>query len=226
MPQVRLRFQNQPALLRFKRVGKHSVNTLFEINWPDRGLRCEVYPEDLLSGIRKLIGSEDIEIGSPQFDAAFVITANSPATARELLTPDVQGIIFRLAALTPAGYESGLRRDIQVKWSGGLLTVTKPCRLANFGALEQFVTHGAELFVAALAAKCSGIEFVGDVKEPDAVESQCQVCGEPLARNLVYCASCHTPHHRECWEYFGGCSTYACGQKRYVQGASQRRRAS
>ena len=225
-PQVRLRFQNQPGVLRFKRVGKHAVHTLFEINWPDRGLRCEVYPEDILTGVRKLLGTEDIEVGSPQFDAAFIITGNSRAAVRELMTPDVQGVVFRLAALSPGGYAQGLRRDIQVKWSGGVLTVTKPYRLATYGALEHFVTHCAELFVAALSAKTSGIEFVGEAEEPDAVESQCQVCGEPLVNDLVYCASCHTPHHRECWEYFGGCSTYACGQTRFVTRAAKRRKAS
>jgi len=225
-PQVRLRFQNQPALLKITKVGKHSHHTTFLINWPDRGLRCEIYPEDILGGFRKLLGVEDIEIGSPQFDAAFIINANSRAAARELLTPDVQGIVFRLAALEPGGYAAGLRRGVQVKWGGGLLTVTKPCYLSTYGALEHFVTLSAELFVAALASKASGIEFLGEVQEPDAVESQCQVCGEPLVQDLVYCASCHTPHHRECWEYFGGCSTYACGQKRFVVKNAPRRKAS
>jgi Prokaryotic RING finger family 1 len=225
-PQVRLRFQNQPAVLKFTKVGKHSHHTNFLINWPDRGLRCEIYPEDILGGFRKLLGVEDIEIGSPQFDAAFIINANSRAAARELLTPDVQGTIFRLAALEPGGYAAGLRRGVQVKWGGGLLTVTKPCYLSSYGALEQFVSLSGQLYVAAVASRTSGIEFIGEVQEPDAVESQCQVCGEPLAQDLVYCASCHTPHHRECWEYFGGCSTYACGQKRYVQRTPKRRKAS
>ena len=225
-PQVRLRFQNQPALLKIAKVGKHSYHTHFVINWPDRGLRCEVYPQDILSGLRKLLGVEDIEIGSPQFDEEFIITANSRAAARDLLTPDVQASIFRLAALTPGGYSSGLRREVQVKWGAGLLTVTKPCYLSTYGALEHFVSLSAGLFVAALATKADGIEFIGEVQQPDAVESQCQVCGEPLAQDLVYCASCHTPHHRECWEYFGGCSTYACGQKRYVAKSAKRRKAS
>jgi hypothetical protein len=224
-PQVRLLFQNQPALLTFTRVGKHSYHTHFIIAWPDRSLRCEVYPHDVFWGLRKLLGMEDIEIGSPQFDAAYIITASSRAAVRELLSSDVQAKIFALAGLSPGNFSLGTIRDVQVKWSGGQLTVTKPAHLSTYGALEQFIKLSAELYLAALASRGGGIEFLGEVREPEAVESQCQVCGEPLTRDLVYCASCRTPHHRECWEYFGGCSTYACGQKRYVRAPAGRRRA-
>src|SRR5262245_13927257 len=65
-PQVRLKFEGHSALLQFKRVGKNAHQTIFTIAWPDRGLRCEIYPQDIFSGFRKLWGMEDIEIGSPQ----------------------------------------------------------------------------------------------------------------------------------------------------------------
>lgn len=29
---------------------------------------------------------------------------------------------------------------------------------------------------------------------------------------LQYCKECGTPHHKECWEENGGCTTYGCGQ--------------
>lgn len=41
-------------------------------------------------------------------------------------------------------------------------------------------------------------------------ELQCQVCGEALEAPMVWCARCDTPHHRDCWEWNGGCSTYGC----------------
>lgn len=42
----------------------------------------------------------------------------------------------------------------------------------------------------------------------------CKVCLEPINGGPVaLCASCHTPHHGECWEYVGGCSIYGCGCK-------------
>jgi hypothetical protein len=46
-----------------------------------------------------------------------------------------------------------------------------------------------------------------------AATGTCQICGEGLEEGepeLVRCTLCHTPHHAECWEYFGGCSTFGC----------------
>jgi hypothetical protein len=31
----------------------------------------------------------------------------------------------------------------------------------------------------------------------------------------VNCRRCGTPHHKDCWEFNGQCSTYACGEKRF-----------
>ena len=96
VPQVRLKFQGYPALLKYVRVGKQGSHTVFTITWPDERLRCEIYPQDILSGFRKLWGMEDIEIGSPQFDRAFFIAGNSQAQVRDLLSAEVQTIVIQL----------------------------------------------------------------------------------------------------------------------------------
>jgi hypothetical protein len=216
-PQIRLRFQNYPALVKFTKVGKSSYHTHFTITWPEPGLRCEIYPQDILSGFRKLWGMEDIEIGSPQFDAAFFIAGNGKEQVRELLTADVQTIIYRLTRIGGANFFG--TPNIQVKWIGGAMTVTKPQYLSSYEDLDAFITLSADLFIAAMNTRNAGITFVegsAKIAEPDEGESQCQVCGESLSADLVYCSACKTPSHRECWEYFGGCSTYACGNKKYL----------
>lgn len=39
----------------------------------------------------------------------------------------------------------------------------------------------------------------------------CQICGTAIEdSNPVRCQQCETPHHLDCWEFLGGCSTYAC----------------
>ena len=222
-PQVRLKFEGYPALLKFVGVGKQT-HTVFTITWPDSELRCELNPQDIFTGLRKLWGLEDIEIGSPQFDAAYVISGNKHSAVRDLLAAPVQIAVMNLAALQPESIFNGGWHEVQVKWAGGVLTITKPCKLVPFKILEQFVTLCGLLFTAAIATRQTGIEFVGDVREPDNYESQCQVCGEPLAGELVYCANCKTPSHRDCWEYFGGCSTYACGGKKCVERPKARSR--
>lgn len=42
-------------------------------------------------------------------------------------------------------------------------------------------------------------------------EQPCQVCGVGLSAGpVVYCSKCKTPHHKDCWDYLGQCSTFAC----------------
>jgi hypothetical protein len=224
--QIRLRFVGYPALVKYVRHGKNSSHTVFTITWPEPTFRLEVYPQDILSGFRRLWGMEDIEIGSAEFDRSFYISGNSRSAVRDALSSEVQHAIFKLGQLgdLPPVFGS---RDIQVQFLGGVLTITKPRSLTSYEQLETFVTLSAELFQAAMRTRETGIEFVttgsSEPPEPDAIESKCQVCGEPLAKDLVWCAACKTPHHRECWEYFGSCSTYACGHKQNVAKVKRRK---
>jgi ribosomal protein L40E len=50
-------------------------------------------------------------------------------------------------------------------------------------------------------------------------EAVCRVCGTDINGDGVLCRRCHTPHHHDCWHYVGRCSTYACGERRYVKSA-------
>src|SRR5262245_37329116 len=198
-PLVRLQFECHSALLRHKKVGKNSHHTIFTIAWPDRDLRCELYPQDIFSGFRKLLGMEDIEIGSPQFDAAYFISGNNHQQVRDLLSTEVQSIVFRLATLSSANFFA--TREIQVKRSSGAMTVIRPSRTSTFESLEQFVSLSAMLFSAAMRTRNTGIEFLAGAREHNGAETECQVCGAELTGDLVYCASCDTPHHRDCWKY-------------------------
>lgn len=217
LPLIRLRFQGTPAVLRYSSHGKQGWHTHFQITWPDGKTRCELFPQGALSGLRRLLGVEDIEIGSSQFDAAYYITGASRREVCELLSSEVQAAIFRLAS-APSDSLFG-PRSLYVEFKGGVLTVTHPRHLYSFDELERFIRLSAELFEAALHTRGTGITFLEPavvLPEPDSQESRCQICGEPLVGDLVYCAGCKTPSHRECWTYFGGCSTYACGGKKFL----------
>ena len=45
---------------------------------------------------------------------------------------------------------------------------------------------------------------------------RCQFCGCELDDEVVLCQSCSTPHHKDCFECNGICTTYACGSSSYV----------
>lgn len=57
--------------------------------------------------------------------------------------------------------------------------------------------------------------------------SICQVCGEALTGGrIVWCQDCGTPHHHDCWDFAGQCSTFACGCPRYRDHAPTTQRAA
>ena len=43
----------------------------------------------------------------------------------------------------------------------------------------------------------------------------CQLCGEAVEAEAVSCTSCETIHHRDCWSFNEGCTTYACGSSSF-----------
>ena len=45
----------------------------------------------------------------------------------------------------------------------------------------------------------------------------CQICGTELEEPIVWCCRCSTPHHSDCWNYYGECSTYGCQSKKALK---------
>lgn len=72
----------------------------------------------------------------------------------------------------------------------------------------QLAQH-AKLFVEQTSA-------VSVVETGTSSTGMCQICGAELGGKLVRCSRCSTPHHADCWEYAGNCSTYGCGEKTFV----------
>jgi len=44
---------------------------------------------------------------------------------------------------------------------------------------------------------------------------RCPVCATAVEHDEVVCPRCQTPHHRECWEYTGGCAIFGCDGLRW-----------
>jgi len=106
--------------------------------------------------------------------------------------------------------------QVQFRASRGLLQIDVDHALVAYDALHQLIRTGLAIYDQFLLASADGIEFV-EPEELQPLESvRCRVCGEPILHGLVACRACKTPHHLECWEYIGHCSTYACGETRYV----------
>ena len=201
--------------------GKHpQYYTQVHVTWPDKTLRCEVYPANFFSKVGNYLGMADVEIGAKEFDEEYQISGHDPEAMKAFLSPGVQNAINDLRAFAGNG-------EIYVLVSGGTLLVKKHGFYREFDQLSRYVVLALELYEQAILTSSRGVEFI-DQPQPGVGPPICQVCGEAIEADPVLCRACKTPHHKDCWSYYGACSTYGCGEKRFTlsRGDSARRRAS
>ena len=172
-------------------------------------VRCEVYPDGMWPRFKRLMGMEDIEIGSPDFDERYIITGENSVALRDLLTAPLQIKIEHLRRLLGNNH-------IYVSFNKHELLVKKLSIIRDYYLLSKFTEQAIELYDQAILTAQKGIEFVQSTSPPDVKEAVCQICGETIQTDAVLCRRCKTPHHRDCWEYYGACSTYGCGERGFI----------
>ncbi|WP_169976988.1 RING finger protein [Tautonia rosea] len=181
--------------------------------------RFELFPVQRPSPKQVPRGTRLVRMGDPVFDRHYVVRANDPEIAREFLNRDsARSAIEALRKLGPPG---------------GILVSVNPERLLvqidrNLGqsvsgldsaVRESLVLH--DLLRSKITERMAeGIAIV-DVGASSPVEAGppiCKVCNEPIGPDeaKVICASCKTPHHRDCWTFVGACSIYGCQGKQCV----------
>jgi len=226
-PELHFPHGNRTAALKWTAGGENEeTRTHLTIQWPNGRLRSEIFPEGRMSGLRKLIGMQDIQIGSPDFDRQFIITGNDDEAIKAFLTPEAQARLFDLYR-----FRSGTLSvpNLYLQIAAGGLKITKTSYLTDTPTLERFIELFLRFYDAATGShgvvSSAGIEFL-DPPKADDTAPRCIVCGEPMTTDLVTCRSCRTPHHKDCWHYFGGCATYACGGKLFRGEPSKGERTS
>jgi len=200
--------------------------TQCHLNWPDRDFRCEIHPAGAFLRMKHFLGMKDVEIGSADFDRDYFISGSDVRALKLFLSPTVQATINELRSIgtryhTFQWSESDFPirgGQIYIAAGGGRILIRKFGYSGEFRMLERFVQLSLELYDHAIATLSTGIDFVevDGAAKLNLAEAVCQICGEPIESDVVFCRSCKTPHHLECWKYYGACSTYGCGQKRYV----------
>ena len=176
----------------------------------ERRCRLEVFPRSADTLLAP--SSRDLSptsLGGDDFASRWTILTSDEQEAAQLLTQPVR---FQLDQLRRTPEWSDVNLSIRPGW----LTIRRKWTSTRPADLETFVELALGLIDQALLTRTSGIDFLddGQVKVIDA--AHCLVCGEGLVSDLVYCRRCKTPHHRECWEYSGSCSTYGCRETQYL----------
>ena len=159
-------------------------------------------------------GTRLVTTKDPTFDLEFIARANDAEMARDFLCSPIRSTVASLQ---------------QVVQPGGMLVSINPERMLlqidrNLGTnaeslawvVAQALTLHDGLIEGVTRRIGQGVAIVDDSEswQEDQGPPTCKVCGEPIDESeIIVCASCNTPHHRDCWEYVGACSIYGCNGK-------------
>jgi hypothetical protein len=159
-------------------------------------------------------GTRSVRLRDPLFDRTYVVQANDEEMARDFLTRGIRDSVENLQRMVHPG---------------GMLVSINPERLLvqvdrNLGQSTEALAQAVREALLILDGLIDGVnrrmnQGIAIVEREEAWDEDvgppiCKVCGEPIAAGAVItCASCNTPHHRDCWEYVGACSIYGCNGK-------------
>jgi hypothetical protein len=207
-PSVRFRYGPTHALLNTTSRGGRKW-TQMHVSWPDHDVRAEVHPRRPSDEPRKLRGTDDVATGLDWFDDRYVVRGNDERAVRRFLTEVVCQQIDRLTHLFDVP-------DMYVSLSRGRILIQKPLLLRRYADLEDFSYAALSVYDQAMLTRSRGITFVENSLATLDTEIICKVCGDAIAGEMVLCRRCRTPHHHECWEYYGSCAIYGCLETRWL----------
>lgn len=206
-PSVRFRYGQTHALLSSCRINGAEY-TQMVINWPDPDFRVEVYPTEA-DGDVAADDSGSMGTAWNVFFRRYAIEGPDPEASLAFLSDGVRLQIERLRRFDET-------HDVYFSVYRGRLLIRRRGRLRRFDQLEDFTLLALELFDQAMLTRMTGIEFVDADMAQVIHEAVCRVCGDEIVTDMVFCRRCKTPHHLECWQYYGACAVYGCQETRWI----------
>lgn len=168
--------------------------------WEDVGFRLKIVRETYATATQDMLKALDAKTGDAKFDKQFYLRTNNEAKMRQFLNDTGRANIQRLFRI-----------------GCGQVYINNDELFAERGIQSSFVSASfVKQFVeltASLAQTPSGQIQILSTSHQSTDPPTCQVCGDDMVEQLVACLSCKTLHHRDCWNFVGFCSTYACGEK-------------
>ena len=183
--------------------------TELRVEWSEPRLQCYIVPALIARHVRVKRRMPRLALGNEDFDRHYVLWSNDAAATRSLLSDGVRWELDRLRYFLN-------NQEVRVRIDRGVLSIKKPPRLRRFEELDEFVRLALDFYDQALLTRSTGIAFVEASGAQPVTEAICQICGENVTTDMVFCRRCKTPHHAECWQYTGACSTYGCQETQYV----------
>jgi hypothetical protein len=110
------------------------------------GFNLELFPENFVTRIATALGLQDIRVGDPAFDQAFIVRSNDPAYAAAALLPEIRA---RLLAERPRGARGHLAiKDGEVRYAeaGAFDDEARVTRLAGMLEVVCDLAEVAEVY--------------------------------------------------------------------------------
>ncbi|MCO6457819.1 MAG: hypothetical protein J5I93_21140 [Pirellulaceae bacterium] len=174
--------------------------------WTNRQFECTLISRNAMDDGRA--GSPPSSTGVNALVEGFHAESPFPEQLRRLLS---EGFQWQLQRLLHAGDLGPLRVTI----GQGTLKIRKLMVCRHAAELDEFVRLALDLYDQAILTQTEGIEFIDGDQVQIVDDARCQVCGDAITSDMVFCRRCKTPHHQECWHYYGSCSTYGCRETQY-----------
>jgi len=216
-PRIRFRRNQDDFLIDVEVISRQPYTRLIA-PWGDPQFWCEIHPWRLWTSLQSFFTDPGSRIGTPAFQQLFEVQTNDARRATDFLSVNVQRQLERMRWLPP--YNGG---DLRIAILHGQLAIYRRGVLDEPASLKNFIDVGLELFRLGarwqLASEAE-VQILADTAPVLETAPICPICGDPVEVNVVQCASCDTPHHRECWQYNTKCAMYGCGQTDFRRGRS------
>ncbi len=184
--------------------------TQAQLQWPDGRTDARVDTKATFNGAPRSGVTPDILVGDHEFDRRYHVAGGQEEDVKQLLSDGVRWQIGKLCQFFDCPF-------LSISIRNGRMIIEKPAQFRRDEDLEQFTQLCLELFDQAMLTRSEGIEFTGNIDEAQPIEDPiCQICGEEIFNDMVFCCRCQTPHHLDCWQYAGSCSIYGCRETRFA----------
>jgi hypothetical protein len=157
-----------------------------------------------------------VTTGESDFDRRMRVLGSDAAIVRTILDAPTRRAIIDLQELLANGH-------VHLSASSSRVFLRKRGVIRDLPDVSLFARLADSVYDRLLLVweREIGIEILDEPAAPDGEAPKCQVCSHPIApESRVRCRRCRTPHHPDCWEFNGGCATFACGEKQVFKGAA------
>lgn len=184
-------------------------STQVTLQWPDARMDWRLASRAEEEPVESERDPTEIPSGDLAFDQKYRVIGSPDEDVRRLLSDGVRWQVNNLSQSPPPS-------PIRISIRRGRLIVEKRLYIQRAEDLQTFAQQCLDLYDQAMLTRSEGIEFVGSSEDAVPVGNPiCKVCGEPIVHDMVFCRRCCTPHHLDCWQYNGLCSTYGCRETRF-----------